>query len=78
MDKLGWAVNEAHGWAKFFINNTIAFIARILPAKHKAINVQDVANAMKIEFELRLNGKINKTTFYHSDDMRELIQQSAN
>ena len=65
--------DETEPFLKKILKNTIALIARIILAKQKAINVEDIATAMKIEFELRLDGKIKKTAFYHSDAMRELI-----
>ena len=63
-------------WMTKIIKNTIALIARLLPAKQKAMNVEDVASAMKIEFEMRLNGKIEKTAFYKPNEMFELIGEN--
>ncbi len=41
-----------------------------------AVAVDDVASAMKIEYELRLTGKIKDTAFYRSDAMRALIKSN--
>jgi len=69
-------INRNESWLKRWIKSTIAFITKVLPAKQKAMNVEDVANAMKIEFEMRLNGKIEKTAFYKPNDMFALIQEN--
>jgi hypothetical protein len=63
-------------WIKKLIQNTIALIVQLLPAKQKAMKVEDVANAMKIEFEMRINGKIEKTAFYKPNEMLELILEN--
>jgi uncharacterized protein YbjT (DUF2867 family) len=63
-------------WLKKLIKNSIALTARIIPANQNAMNVEDVASAMKIEFEMRLNDKIEKTAFYKPNEMFELIQEN--
>lgn len=63
-------------WITKLIKNTIVLIARLMPAKQKAMKVEDVAKAMKIEFEMRLNGKIEKTAFYKPNEMFKLLQEN--
>ena len=60
---------------KKVLKNTIAFIASMMPAKQKAIKVEDVATAMKLEFDLRLSGEIENNAYYDSDAMRKLIKK---
>ena len=56
--------------------NYIAFIASIIPAKQRAIKVEDVATAMMLEFESRAE-KREGITYCTSDDMREIIKSST-
>jgi hypothetical protein len=46
----------------------------MMPAKQKAIKVEDVATAMKLEFNLRLSEKMKRIIYYDSDSMRKLIK----
>ena len=41
-----------------------AFLNRFLPAKYKTIQVEDVAEAMKVEFEGRMAKQGDKVAFY--------------
>ena len=54
----------------------ISFIASIMPAKQRAIKVEDVATAMMLEFESRAE-KGDGITYCTSDDMREIIKSST-
>jgi len=65
---------EKGSFVKKALKNTIAFIASLMPAKQKAIKVEDVATAMKLEFDLRLGEKIEKIRYYDSDSMRKLLK----
>ena len=49
-----------------------AFLNRFLTAKYKGIQVEDVAEAMKKEFERRMMKQGEKVAFYQSDIIREL------
>ena len=49
-----------------------ALLSRFLPAKYKGIQVEDVAEAMKVEFEGRMAKQGDKVAFYQSDLMLEL------
>lgn len=60
-------------YMKRVLKNLIAYVSRLLPAKQKAILVEDVAEAMKKEFEKRVMKQGEKVTFYQSDDMRDLL-----
>jgi len=63
--------NESR-WKKN-LKNSIAFIAKILPAKQKAILVEDVAEAMKNEYEKSCIEEGDKVKYYHADNMRKLV-----
>ena len=56
-----------------FLKNLGASIAKIMPAKQKAILVEDVAEAMKYEYERGIVGYDKNVNYYHTDSMRELI-----
>lgn len=58
------------------VKNFVAFIASLMPAKQKAIKVEDVAHAMMIEYGSRTKADSSKIVYYTSDDMRELIKFS--
>ncbi|MCH8063380.1 MAG: hypothetical protein IH861_12875, partial [Chloroflexi bacterium] len=49
-----------------------AFLSRFLPAKYKGIQVEDVAEAMKKEFERRMMKQGEKVAVYKSDIILEL------
>ncbi len=49
-----------------------AFLNRFLRAKYKGVQVEDVAEAMKVEFEERMAKQGDKVALYLSDMMREL------
>jgi len=53
--------------------NLTALISRILPFEQKAIFVEDVAKAMKKEFEMRLTEQKEGVSFLQSDCMRGLL-----
>jgi hypothetical protein len=61
---------------KRITKNFVAFIASIMPAKERAIKVEDVATAMMLEFESRAE-KREGITYCTSDDMREIIKSST-
>ena len=50
-----------------------ALLAKLTPAKQKAIKVEDVAQAMMIEYDSRIERDPARIAYYSSDDMRELI-----
>ena len=54
--------------------NSMALLAKIIPAKQKAIKVEDVAKAMMIEYITRDDEKNANIEYYSSDDMRGLIE----
>ena len=56
--------------------NIVALLAKILPAKQKAILVENVAEAMKNEYEAGLAGHYKKVNYYHADQMRELVSET--
>lgn len=47
--------------------NILALITRLIPSKEKKLHVEDVAKAMKAEFENRLGKPKNKVLFYQVD-----------
>lgn len=49
-----------------------AFLNRFLPAKYRGIQVEDVAEAMKVEFERRMAKQGENVAFYQSDIIQEL------
>ena len=53
-----------------------SFLNRCLPAKYKGIQVEDVAEAMKAEFEGRMAKQRDKVAFYLSDMMQELARRA--
>ena len=55
------------------LKNFIALIASIMPAKQKAILVEDVALAMKNEYERGPLEIDERVKYYHADDMRALV-----
>ena len=61
-------------WKQILIN-LIASVAKILPAKQKAILVEDVAEAMKNEYEVGIEGYDERVNYYHADLMRELVNK---
>ncbi len=63
---------ESDSYMKQVGKNLLAFIARIIPAKQKAIWVEEVAEAMKMEFEQRMAKQGEKVAFYQSDVMIKL------
>lgn len=63
---------------KQILKNSIAFIAKIMPAKQKAILVEDVAKAMKNEYEKSLSKDADKIVYIHADDMRNLVNNKIN
>lgn len=69
--------NNQVPFLKRITQNTIAFIASILPAKQRAIKVEDVATAMILAHESKAQ-KEEGLAYYTSDDMRELIKASIN
>ncbi len=69
------ANSEVH-FLKKATKNFVAFIASLMPAKQKAIKVEDVALAMMIEYSPRTEADSFKIAYYTSDDMRELIKVS--
>ena len=69
--------NNQVSFFKRISKNLIAFIASIMPAKQRAIKVEDVAIAMLLEFESKVQ-KGEGIAYYTSDDMREIIQASTN
>ncbi len=64
-------VNNQVSFFKRITKNFVAFIASIMPAKQRAIKVEDVATAMLLEFESRAQEDV-RLVYYTSDDMREL------
>ena len=58
---------------KKLLSNLGALLAKLTPAKQKAIKVEDVAQAMMIEYDSRMEGDPARIAYYSSDDMRELI-----
>ncbi len=54
-----------------------AYLFSLLPSKQPALNVDEVAKAMQIDFELRLQGLISDTAYYHSNDIRQLISRQT-
>ncbi len=65
------ANNQVHFFKKI-TKNFVALIASALPAKQRAIRVEDVATAMMLEFDFVQN-KSQKIWYYTSDDMRNII-----
>lgn len=53
--------------------NIIAWIASIMPAKQKAIEVETLAKAISSEYTKRLNGQVTGHQIYLPDDMRKLL-----
>ena len=67
--------NNQANFLKKITKNFVALIASILPAKQKAIKVEDVAKAMMLEFELGLQ-KGDGLTYYTSNNMRGIIKKA--
>lgn len=57
-----------------FRKTILASLSRMLPAKQRAINVNEVAKAMVVEYELRSKKNLIGVEYYSSDDMRSLIE----
>lgn len=69
-------MKPAHGnerYLKRMSKNLIALISRMLPFEQKAIFVEDVAKAMKKEFEIRITKQKEGVSFLQSDCMRNLL-----
>lgn len=60
---------------KKLIQNLVAFVARIMPAKERAIKVEDVAMAMMLEFEFRREDNFG-IAYLTSDAMRQLVMNT--
>ena len=70
--------NKADPIGQKLLKNSIAFVARLMPAKQRAIKVEDVALAMLIEYNSTAEGELARIAYYSSDDMRLLIEKETN
>lgn len=52
--------------------NFMALLARLIPSKEKKLRVEDIAGAMKTEFENRLGKEGDKVVIYQVDDIAAL------
>ena len=68
------SIDQAGSTWRLLLNHIKVALCHFLKGRQDAIKVEDVASAMKIEYELRLTGKIKNTAFYRADAMHELIQ----
>ncbi len=67
-------VDQAGSTWRLLLNHMKVAFCHFISGHQEAIGVDDVASAMKLEYELRLTGKISNTAFYQSNAMRELLQ----
>lgn len=59
---------------KKILMNSMALLAKVIPANQKAIKAEDAAKAMMIEYITRDDDKTANIEYYSSDDMRVLIE----